>query len=130
MSKMTAAEKDALIAQLQAENEALKQNQTRPGFSCDLWPNRKKGEEGSNPNLPDFGGSSRFVIPPGLQAGDALWLDYAMWYYDPETSPRPYKTNPPEFSGTLRQCSADYAAEQEKRYQAAMAKKAAASKAA
>lgn len=106
-TKLTKAELEARLAELEQENEALKNRPARARYTSGLWPNNNRRPRPDNPNKsndPAWQGTIRMVVPPEKQAGDPLHIDISLWPYDPESSPVSYKQNPPDMSISISPC--------------------------
>lgn len=115
----TNAQLAAELEAARAEIEALRNREPRARFTVVCFHN----EEASPQNKqPDVRSTFRIVVPEGCKAGDPLWLDLGLYYYDPNTCPLRFDPEGtlPELTGSISFTSKAYADEQEAKREAAL----------
>ena len=100
MTTPTKAELAARVAELEAQNQQLRDRPARARYSTGMWDNQNRRTHRD----PEYTGTVRMIVPADKEAGDPLWIDLSQWVYDPETSPVQYKKNPPTLSVSLSPC--------------------------
>ena len=103
------AELEAQLAASQEETrearDAAKKAKQRVRWSFSAWPNPNR----RTVNDPEHTGIVRMVVPPDLQSGDYMWVDFSLWIYNEETSPVHFAENPPEYNLSLSPTDPEYA---------------------